>query len=197
MRNSLKHYIFTNFGIGIKDELWLSYRLEIFINTVFPTLQNQKNKNFEWIIFIDEALATIYKSRLVTAMSASGLNVRTQAVSDYFLVNQEIEKILKNTKEQVVLTSRIDDDDCIREDVVEIIQNEASSAEHTDDVLLISLKNGIELLPSDNCYREVALDTLALALTLVSKSQNTKHLSITHYPHHEVVDTLKAQTAAS
>lgn len=49
-QNKFKHFIFTNFGIGIFDELWILCRLEIFKNTVLLTLENQSNRNFEWVV---------------------------------------------------------------------------------------------------------------------------------------------------
>ncbi|WP_237860986.1 DUF6270 domain-containing protein [Pseudomonas sp. PGPR81] len=193
MSKSLKHYVFTNFGIGIKDELWLSYRLEIFTNTVFPSLANQSNQAFEWTIFIDEALPVLHHARLEAAIASSGLNARTQKVSDYSLTNREVSKLLAQSHEDIVLTSRIDDDDCIHQDVIETIQQHARSNEHAEDMLLISLHNGLEFLPSDDCYRPVTYDTLALALTLVDKTPGTKTRSITQYAHHMVVETLKKQ----
>lgn len=193
MSKPLKHYVFTNFGIGIKDELWLSYRLEIFTNTVFPSLSNQSNKDFEWTIFIDETLPVLHHERLEEAIAASGLNARTQKVSDYSLTNRQVSRLLEQSHHEIVLTSRIDDDDCIRQDVIEIIQEQARSNDHDEDVLLISLHNGLELLPSDECYRPVTYDTLALALTLVDKTPGAKTRSITQYAHHMVVDTLKKQ----
>ncbi|WP_236236129.1 DUF6270 domain-containing protein [Pseudomonas faucium] len=193
MSKSLKHYVFTNFGIGIKDELWLSYRLEIFTNTVFPSLANQRNQAFEWIIFIDEALPILHHARLEAAIASSGLNAKTHKVSDYSLTNREVSKLLAQRHEDIVLTSRIDDDDCIHQDVIETIQQHARSNEHAEDMLLISLHNGLEFLPSDDCYRPVTYDTLALALTLVDKTPGTKTRSITQYAHHMVVETLKKQ----
>jgi hypothetical protein len=197
MKSTLKHYIFTNFGIGIKDELWLSYRLEIFVNTVFPSLSNQRNKNFEWVILVDEALPILHKARLQDTISTSGLNARTISITDYSLANKEVSRILASTTEDIVITSRIDDDDCIDENVIASIQDHAHSSEPESDMLLISLHNGIEFLPSDECYRAVTYETLALALSLVDRTSGTKTRSITQYAHHMVVETLKKQEIAA
>jgi hypothetical protein len=193
MNKQLKHYIFTNFGIGIKDELWLTYRLEIFLNTVFPTLSNQSNKNFEWIIFADINLPIIYLRRLQDAITKSQLNARITQVEDYSLVSREISEVIYDETADTLITSRIDDDDCIHKDVIELIQDNALNAESEEEILVISLNNGIEFLPSDNCYRNVKYDTLALALTLVDRSSGVKDKSITQYAHHLVVKTLEKQ----
>lgn len=191
MKPALKHFVFTNFGIGIKDELWLSYRLEVFSNTALPSLANQSNQGFEWIIFVDDALPTLHRTRLETLLRASGLNARTLRVSDYTMVSREILRLIKDVDEAVLVTSRMDDDDCIHEHVIDLIQAEATSEHNISEVLLISLKNGIEFLPSDECYRPVEYDTLALALTLVDKTAGPKSHTITQYAHHLVVSTLE------
>lgn len=193
MNKQLQHFIFTNFGIGIKDELWLTYRLEIFLNTVFPSLANQNNKNFEWIIFADINLPIVHLRRLQEAILKSQLTARIIHVEDYSLVSKEISEILNNVSADILITSRIDDDDCIHQDVIRLIQDSAVNAESAEQVLVISLNNGIEFLPSDNCYRAVRYDTLALALTLVDRSPGTKEKSITQYAHHLVVKTLQKQ----
>lgn len=193
IKPALKHLVFTNFGIGIKDELWLSYRLEIFGNTVLPSLANQSNQGFEWIIFIDEGLPVLHRARLEKLLSETGLNVQTRQVSDYTMVNREIVRVIKSIDEAVLITSRIDDDDCIHEQVIDLIQNQATSESNTSEVLLISLKNGLEFLPSDQCYRPVEYETLALALSMVDKTPGAKTRSITQYAHHLVISTLEQQ----
>lgn len=190
---SFRHLVFTNFGIGIKDEIWLSYRLEIFLNTVFPSLSNQTIRDFEWIIFIDRALPVIHVNRLEDAIHSSGLNVKLIRVDDYSLVSAEIAQILAGVDAEVLLTSRIDDDDCIHRRAIELIQNASRTESAPQELLVISLENGIEFLPSDQCYREVSHDTLALALTLVDKTGSATRKSITQYSHQVVIDTLQKQ----
>lgn len=193
LKSALKHFVFTNFGIGIKDELWLSYRLEIFANTVLPSLANQSNQGFEWIIFIDEALPVLHRTRLEQLLRDTDLNARTLQVSDYSMVSREVMLLLKGVNAATLVTSRIDDDDCIHESVIDLIQSEATSEHNISEVLLISLKNGLEFLPSDQCYRPVDYDTLALALTMVDKTSGPKTHAITQYAHHLVVTTLEQQ----
>lgn len=193
MNNSFQHFFFTNFGIGIKDEIWLTYRLEIFLNTVFPSLANQSSRDFEWVIFIDKALPVIHVRRLQEAIQTHALNARLLPVEEYVAVPGEIEKLLANVQSTTVLTSRIDDDDCIHHRVVELIQREALKPSSSEDIQVISLKKGFEFLPSDNCYREVSHETLALALTLVDRALAGKKRSINQYAHHLVVETLAKQ----
>ncbi|MCT4496273.1 putative rhamnosyl transferase [Pseudomonas sivasensis] len=197
MNKSFKHYIFTNFGIGIKDELWLMYRMEILLNTVFPSLANQSTTDFEWIIFADTQLPAVHLHRLQQAIAQTALNAKIIQVDDYSLVSNEVSRLLKNEQAPTVITSRIDDDDCIHANVMALIQEAALNTAVSEQVLVISLNNGIEFLPSDNCYREVTYDTLALALTLVDRSPGIKEKSITQYAHHLVIKTLEKHNIPS
>ncbi|WGV19211.1 glycosyltransferase [Pseudomonas putida] len=104
LTSALKHFVFTNFGIGIKDELWLSYRLEIFANTVLPSLANQSNQGFEWIIFIDEALPVLHRTRLEQLLRDTDLNARTLQVSDYSMVSREVMLLLKGVNAATLVT---------------------------------------------------------------------------------------------
>ncbi|NWC73112.1 hypothetical protein HX823_03375 [Pseudomonas sp. P7759] len=193
MNTPFKHYFFTNFGIGIKDELWLMYRMEILLNTVFPSLANQSNTDFEWVIFADTQLPIVHLHRLQQAIIKTQLNAKIIQVDDYSLVSHEVSQLLKTVDAHTLITSRIDDDDCIHKDVVAHIQDAALNSTLSEHVLVISLNNGIEFLPSDNCYREVTYDTLALALTLVDRTPGVKEKSITQYAHHLVIKTLEKQ----
>ncbi|MFK0312799.1 DUF6270 domain-containing protein [Pseudomonas sp. NPDC090233] len=193
MSKSLLHYVFTNFGVGIKDELWISYRLELFLNTLLVSLEKQSNRHFEWIIFIDDGLPYLHKTRLEARIAETGLNAKLQPIVDHSLVNQAVAVFLSSCQADIVLTTRIDDDDCIREDVISLLQEQACSTEHAEDLLLISLNNGMELLPSNDCCRPVAFDTLALALSLADRRPGPKRQCITQYASQAVVETLKSQ----
>lgn len=197
MNKSFKHYIFTNFGIGIKDELWLIYRMEILLNTVFPSLANQTVKNFEWVIFADTQLPIVHLHRLQQAIADTELNAKIIQVDDYSLVSNEVTRLLKQVDASTAITSRIDDDDCIHKNVIALIQDAAMNTALSEQVLVVSLNNGIEFLPSDNCYREVTYDTLALALTLVDRTPGIKDKSITQYAHHLVIQTLEKHNIQS
>lgn len=197
MNSELRHLIFTNFGIGIQDELWLLYRLEIFSNTVLLSLAGQSNKNFHWFIFIDKNLPIAHEARLQRLLQQSGIHFDLIKVSSYALVNRKITEILAEEKVKKLLTSRIDDDDCLHLDAIDLLQDAACKYSKEEELLLISLKNGIEFLPSDNCYRTTEHKTIALGLTLVENSSEIKTKSVTQYAHHMIAETLNKQNQAA
>lgn len=189
----IKHLIFTNLGIGIFDELWLLYRFEIFENTLLPSMEHQTNKDFEWIIFIDKRLPEIFRHKIEEIQDKSDLFLKIIEVDDYSIIAEETNKLIDNMDIDCLITSRIDDDDCLHKNAIEHIRNEAKNNLDKETVLVISLKNGMEFLPSDNVMRVVNYDTLALGLTLVDYMQNKKKKCVTQYAHHLILETLQKQ----
>lgn len=189
----IKHLIFTNLGIGIFDELWLLYRFEIFENTLLPSMENQTNKEFEWIIFIDKRLPEIFRKKIEGIQVKSDLFIKIIEVDDYSAISEETNKIIDNIDIDCLMTSRIDDDDCLHKSALELIKNKATNNVHKETISVISLKNGMEFLPSDNMMRPVDYETLALGLTLVDHTQSKKKKSVTHYAHHLILETLQKQ----
>lgn len=189
----IKQYIFTNFGVGIKDDIWLSYRIELLINVTASSLFAQTHKVFTWYIFIDEDLPYIYKARLFELTSKSKLSlVLVYPVQGYSEIQGAIASILKESSlDEPILTTRIDDDDALNIKAIEQIQKSATkSLSSNEEVALISLTNGFEWLPSEQAFRKVSYDSLALGLTLLSRRSEKVH-SITQLAHHSALNTLR------
>jgi len=61
----MKHFLFTRFnlrnedwitaqdGAAVLTEEWLTQRLELFQKYCYPSVMNQKNNNFLWVILFD------------------------------------------------------------------------------------------------------------------------------------------------
>lgn len=191
----LKHLIFTNFGVGITDELWLTYRLEILQHTVAVSLAAQTNPNFEWHVFIDQRLPNLHRMRLEDLKNAiPGLVLHE--VDDYSRIIISINRIARATPCQVLITSRIDDDDCLHVGAVDRIQKAALADPDGAKVSIIALRNGLEYLPTDGIVRPVEYDTLALGLSLVDRRGSGAPLVVSSYAHHTIRETLNKQNIA-
>lgn len=184
------HCVFTNFGVGIFDDVWLLYRLGIFKNTVVPSVFNQSEKNFEWHIFIDRMLPNIFKNELSSIFKLTPM-VFVHEVDDYSSISSSIDGIISRFTDDCLITSRIDDDDCLHRDAFKYIRQTASMAPPGCECLVISLLNGLEYLPSDDCARPVRYESLALGLSMVDYGGGERRRSITQYAHHKILDTLK------
>lgn len=189
----MQHLIFTNFGVGMFDEVWLMYRFAIFKNTVMPSLLNQSEARFQWHIFIDRLLPGIFKGELGTLADADA-RITLHEVEDYSKISVAIDEIIGSSSvASGLITSRIDDDDCLHRDAIRLIQDAASASQPESEYAVIALNNGLEFLPSDDCARPVSYETLALGLSMADFSSGKKKRSVTQYAHHKILETLQKQ----
>lgn len=190
MASTFKHFIFTNLGVGIRDELWLLYRVEIFLNTLVVSMAAQQNKGFEWIIFYDEALPVVFLRRVSEACASSGLCFRLVSVTDYSLIGRAVSSIIE-TVDEPLITSRIDDDDLLHCQAIDLVQRSAEAVVASGGIALISLQDGMEFLPADGVCRPVSYESIALGLSIVDASSGSRKISVTHFAHHVILDNLK------
>lgn len=134
------HYVITRFNIkqsfGCKprkpeenfmqknlDEKYLSNRFTIFENYTLPSLQNQTNKNFKWLLLFHKNTPEKFKQMLY-----KWEQIMPQ-IQPVFLEEDEKWNITtyrkKNNQEQedFYITSRIDNDDAYHKEYIEKIQN--------------------------------------------------------------------------
>lgn len=185
---TFKHFVFTNFGVGIKDYLWLSYRYEIFKKTIYQSIDNQLNHDFTWIIFIDDKLPYSIFEKISTDLNNLKCKTSLVKIDDYQKIVPTIKTLLKDIKENYIISTRIDDDDLLCIDAINLIHNLVKNTQLKQNVL-ISFKNGIEYSPIDLLARRVEYETLALGLTLISK--NSSNLKIVNeFAHHSIKEFL-------
>ncbi|MCP9201085.1 putative rhamnosyl transferase [Gramella sp. GC03-9] len=137
-----QHYILTRFNLRAKDwtttknnetvltEEWLEERFDLFENYCFSSVKNQKNQNFKWLVFFDVNTPEIYKKK-VEAFQESYKNFLPFFIDgmDNFL--PEIKKnIQKLDSEDYIITSRLDNDDCIHENYIQAIQDRFDKQDH-------------------------------------------------------------------
>ena len=129
----MKHYIVTRFNVKIngyqkdkngkstKDVNYLSQRFCLFERYCFPSIENQTNKNFKWLVYFDVDTPDTFKSRnneLILRMH----NYEPIYVPDYnsFLVHYQ--SVCNETTETVIFT-RFDNDDALVPEYINNIQN--------------------------------------------------------------------------
>ncbi|WP_417558562.1 glycosyltransferase [Mesoflavibacter zeaxanthinifaciens] len=158
----MKHFIATRFNLKVEtwktakdgstvltDE-WLEERFELFEKYCYPSVINQKNKNFYWVIFFDIDTPKIFKGRIenlirnhdfIDILYIDGIKAMNHSFNQYIL-----EK-LENTKD-FIITSRLDNDDAIHQDFVGTIQKLAIPKNET----VIDLRKGYQMDISENVY---------------------------------------------
>lgn len=152
---NFKHYVLTRFNVKsnfavknpnnsplelILDESYLEERFKIFEKYTLPSIINQTNQNFKWIILFHKRtprkflrkiklLKNVYKFEDLYFDDNEHFNF-----SDYCIKNNEISDFY--------ITTRIDNDDMINKDYIDIVQKYAKKKAHE---CFISFPNGEKL----------------------------------------------------
>lgn len=137
-----QHYILTRFNLRAEDwtttknnekvltEEWLEERFDLFENYCLSSVKNQTNQNFKWLVFFDTNTPEFYKQK-VEEYRRSYENFLPFFIDG---MNNFLPEILKNIKEldseKYIITSRLDNDDCIHENYTEVIQSYFEKQDH-------------------------------------------------------------------
>lgn len=133
---NFKHIIITRFnlsqrwnkdklGKNVLDNNWLIKRYQLFEEFCVPSIKTQTNQNFEWWVYFDETLTEEYK-KVNKNLSISYPNFKPKYEDSYdsFETNMpnEIKKYLNNIKIDYLITTRLDNDDMLAKNTIELIQ---------------------------------------------------------------------------
>ncbi len=133
---SFKHIIVTRFNLSqrwdkdklgkkVLDEDWLNERYELFEKFCIPSLRTQTNQNFEWWVYFDETLPEEYKN-INKRINKEFKNFKPKYEESYtsFENNMpdDIKKNLINTNTKYLITTRLDNDDMLAKNTIELIQ---------------------------------------------------------------------------
>lgn len=106
------------------DEKYLDNRIRLFEKYTFPSIKNQTNKNFKWLVLFSDQTPEKYKNHM------NKLQMECEMFCPLYLQDEEaydfdnyLKSVLENFKCDVYITTRIDNDDAISVKMVERIQN--------------------------------------------------------------------------
>lgn len=148
--NKVQHFVITRFnlklsdafnadkrGVSTQSDEWLSHRFSLFEQYCLPSLASQTNKDFTWFLLFDESTPDKYRERVEQAKT-----VCPQIVAYYI---EEAADVLSDvfaqidTDTDVLITTRIDNDDAFRDDALQVIRDQLKTA-HSD--LCVSFRFG-------------------------------------------------------
>lgn len=130
------HYLITRFNLRNpkwdvtknKESLltndWMDDRMWLFENFCFPSVTAQTNKNFTWLLYFDTSTEEIYRTRISNLIEKFA-NVKVFYIKGMPEFYTSIQQYIKSqpTSKSHLITSRIDNDDCIHRNFIEEVQN--------------------------------------------------------------------------
>ena len=131
-----QHFLITRFNLRKKSwnttrnnsqvltDEWMENRLKLFENFCYASVQKQTNTNFQWLVFFDKE--TDEKFRVIIEKLAKQFSLFIPIYidgMDAFLPAIK-EEISKQLTQPYLITSRLDNDDCLSENYIEEVQKQ-------------------------------------------------------------------------
>lgn len=129
-----KHYLITRFNLRKADwqftksekkvltEEWMTDRMRLFEQFCFSSVKAQKNKAFEWWVYMDTTTDSKFRQRL-DQLAAELPQLKLFYIDGMEAFVPSIQDRLASEITPYIITSRIDNDDAIREDFVDVVQS--------------------------------------------------------------------------
>jgi FkbM family methyltransferase len=146
------HFLLTRFNIPIGNvptdlnlnDDWLEHRFALFENFCLPSVLAQENKDFCWLIWMDERTPERWRSRLKTGLLPLSSHLLQVKPGPPPIWSDEIAKLANATSAQRVVTTRMDSDDAISRDYLAQIRQCAESLRN-DRPHVINFRNGCQV----------------------------------------------------
>ncbi|POY39545.1 hypothetical protein C3L50_10270 [Flavobacterium alvei] len=134
------HYLITRFNLRnsewnltknnetlLNDE-WMEDRMYLFENFCLPSVAAQTNKNFTWLLYFDTTTPEKFKKRIEFILSKYA-NFKALFIDGMPEFYPKIQEFIANSSVNFphIITSRIDNDDCLHKNFINEIQNQFSS----------------------------------------------------------------------
>lgn len=138
-----QHYLITRFNLRnpkwdvtknnetlLTDE-WMEHRMGLFGNFCFPSVAAQANTNFTWLIYFDVTTPQRFQDEIAT-MIAGHSNIRTFFINGMPDFYPQIQKLIaeESKDKSYLITSRIDNDDCIHKHFIDEVQKQFKSQDY-------------------------------------------------------------------
>lgn len=176
-----KHYLITRFNLNNPDwsttknkellltDEWMSHRLELFKNYCLPSVIGQQNKNFKWLIFFDSSTDDRFKEQIDKLLANKSFIYHFYIDGMPKFIPSILEFITKDAIGiDYIISSRLDNDDCIHRDFINEIQNQFNE----QDFMAIDVVKGYSLQISPKFMLGKKEHVFNPFLSLIEKTDN-------------------------
>ena len=135
-----QHFLITRFNlkktdwttnkknVAVLTEEWHKNRFKLFTDYCFPSVASQVNKNFIWIVFFDTSTSETYR-KIIASLEKEMSNFKPIFIDGMDLFLPSIKEYIENFDEDYIITTGIDNDDCISNFFIDEIQNKFNKQE--------------------------------------------------------------------
>jgi hypothetical protein len=135
-----RHFLITKFNVYFADwkkfrnsssfgsAQWMKHRFQLFDRFCFPSIQNQTNQDFKWLILLDRETGSEDR-RTMLGYQQRFANIQLVFTTEENLRRDVQEAMDQGEERDYAITTRIDNDDAYRNDVIEVVQRHFAAQE--------------------------------------------------------------------
>lgn len=112
---------FTKNNESLLNDEWMQSRMQLFKSFCFPSVCTQSTDNFEWLIYFDSTTSDSFKKEITDLIQETN-NIKVFFIDGMNAFYPSIKEYIQNITSPFLITSRIDNDDCIHKNFIETIQ---------------------------------------------------------------------------
>ncbi len=138
-----RHYLITRFNLRKKGwdvsknnealltDVWMEDRLQLFGDYCVPSVAAQTNRDFTWLLYFDSTTPERFRETAEKLVSGMG-NAKIFYIDGMDSFYPEIQKFVSEDAKsaEYLITSRMDNDDCIHREYIQSVQNEFKSQDY-------------------------------------------------------------------
>lgn len=194
---TFKHYVLTLFNLNLKwdgcslqvsDNNYLKRHFDIFEKYMYPSMKNQTNQNFEWIVMFSPNTPVEFKDR-IRHYEEEYSPFRPLYIDDEVAKNfkQIISDYVKKDSEgfDLAITTRCDNDDILNKHFIEKIQNNINDSSE----YIISFPEGYQYDAKTGILRKYHFPTNHFTTFVSAKKEITIH----SFLHMDILDNAKVE----
>ncbi|MES2810922.1 MAG: glycosyltransferase [Bacteroidota bacterium] len=155
---------------NLLTEEWMTDRMKLFTDFCFPSIVSQTSKNFKWLLYFDTTTPEKFKVQIQDLIKVQ-TNIEVFFIDGMPAFYSEIQKyIQEKSTSPYLITSRIDNDDCIHKDFIKEVQNQFNS----QDYQAIDIIKGYSLQVEPNVMLGKKEHIFNPFISLIEKNDNPK-----------------------
>lgn len=183
-----KHLLITRFNLRNSDwttdkknvkvltDQWHENRFKIFRDFCFYSVGAQTNTNFEWLVYFDTTTPDKYK-KIISDLDSQLKNFKPIYVDGMDQFVPSIMTHISSITEPYLITSRIDNDDCLSKNYIDEVQRRFDH----QDFMAIDFVDGLTVQIEPEIKVAKRLDQFNPFISLIEKNENPKSVwSIRH-----------------
>ena len=173
-------WIVTKNNETLLDNSWMEERIELFKNYCLPSIVNQTNKNFKWLLFFDTSTAENFRNS-ITDLIKNYAFIEVLYIDGMPNFNKSILDYISNNLSgfPYLITSRIDNDDCVSKFFIDEVQQNFNQ----QNFMAFDYIKGYTLQVEPKVLLGKKEHIFNPFISLIEKNENPK--TVWHYVHNQ------------